>query len=92
MIQDIYLGFIKVHVLYRASKDPVYGVWMMKELERRGYAVSPGIVYPLLNSMEKQGYLSRYKRVIHGRTRKYYKMTEKGENILESTKKDKGAV
>ena len=87
MIRDIYLGFMKVHVLYHASKDPVYGVWMMKELERHGYAVSPGTIYPLLNSMEKKGYLSGYKRVIHGRMRKYYKITKKGENMLEEARK-----
>lgn len=87
MIRDIYLGFMKVHILYHASKDPIYGVWMMRELESHGYAVSPGTLYPVLNSMEKEGFLSQYKVVVDGKVRKYYKITEKGENMLEEARK-----
>jgi len=86
MLREIFLGFMKVHILYHTSKDPVYGVWIMKELERHGYTVSPGTIYPTLNSMEKEGLLSSYKIVVNGKMRKYYKITEKGKNMLEEAR------
>jgi len=86
MLREIFLGFMKVHILYHTSKDPVYGVWIMKELERHGYAVSPGTIYPTLKFMEKEGLLSSYKIVVNGKMRKYYKITEKGKNMLEEAR------
>jgi DNA-binding PadR family transcriptional regulator len=86
MLREIFLGFMKVHILYHTSKDPVYGVWIMKELERHGYTVSPGTIYPTLNFMEKEGLLSSYKIVVNGKMRRYYKITEKGKNMLEEAR------
>jgi len=41
MLRDLLLGFIKIHILHHASQQPVYGLWMMEELARHGYTVSP---------------------------------------------------
>ena len=86
MIRQFFLGFIRIHILYHASREQVCGVDMTKELERHGYSVSPGLMYPTLRSLEEQGYLVSEKKTVQGRMRKYYKITAKGELMLEESK------
>ena len=87
LFRDFFLGFIKIHVLYHASKEPIYGVGIMEELGRHGYVVSPGLIYPTLRSLEKQGFLKSSKRVIGGKVRKYYEITESGLEVLDESRK-----
>ncbi len=86
MIRDFFLGFIKVHILYHASVEPVYGVALIEELARHGYSLSPGTLYPILLRMEKEGYLQVQKQTVKGRTRRYYTITDKGTRALEEAK------
>ncbi len=83
----LFLGFICLHILYHASKDPVYGVWMLKELSRHGYHISPGTLYPILHSLEKEGLLSHYQKNVNGKIRKYYSITESGKSELLRSRK-----
>jgi len=82
VIREFFLGFIRIHILYHASKEPVYGAWLMRELARHGYELSPGTLYPALRALEREGYLSKEVRVIEGRQRKYYRITERGQMVL----------
>ena len=82
MIREFFLGFIKIHMLYHASKEPVYGAWLMQELARHGYELSPGTLYPALHALERDGYLSKEVRVTEGRQRKYYQITDRGQMVL----------
>lgn len=59
----------------------------MEELRRHGYQVSAGLIYPILHSLEKEGYLKREDKVIEGKVRKYYELTPKGLEILEEAKR-----
>jgi len=86
MLRDFFLGFIKIHVLHHAAHEPVYGMAMMAELARHGYDLSPGTLYPLLHSLREQGYLTHAERVVEGRVRKYYEITEKGRIALLEAK------
>lgn len=82
MIREFFLGFIRIHILHHASKEPVYGAWLIQELARHGYELSPGTLYPALHALERDGYLSREVRVIEGRQRKYYRITDRGQMVL----------
>ncbi len=82
MLKDFFLGFVKIHILYHASKEPIYGVEMREELGRHGYRLSPGTLYPTLHRLEKDGYLERQPRVVGGKVRNYYSITEKGRGAL----------
>jgi PadR family transcriptional regulator, regulatory protein PadR len=42
LIKEFYLGFIRIHVLHHASKEPIYGLWLIEELGHHGYKLSPG--------------------------------------------------
>jgi PadR family transcriptional regulator, regulatory protein PadR len=86
MLRDFFLGFIKIHVLHHAAHEPIYGVAMIAELARHGYELSPGTLYPLLHSLQEQGYLAREDRVVEGRVRKYYVITEEGSAALQEAK------
>ena len=84
--RSFFLGFIKIHILYHASKEPVFGVWISEELARHGYSISPGTLYPTLHRLERDGYLKRITKVVNGRVRKYYQATDEGELMLEKAK------
>jgi PadR family transcriptional regulator len=83
---EMFSGFIKLHVLYHASERPVYGLWLIEELEEHGYRVSPGTLYPLLHSMEEAGMLTSYNELYGGKIRRYYKITPGGRRLLKQAK------
>ena len=87
MDRAFFLGFIKIHVLYHASKGPVFGVELAEELGRHGYSISPGTLYPTLHRLEKEGYLESSAQVVNGKVRKYYRATAEGRLVLEQSKK-----
>ena len=86
MLRNFFLGFIKIHILFHASEGPIYGVGIMKEIRRHGYKISPGLIYPMLQSLEKQEFLTSDRQVVDGKVRKYYEATEKGLKMLEDSK------
>jgi PadR family transcriptional regulator, regulatory protein PadR len=81
--REILLGFWKVHILHHASEEPIHGQWVLTELRRHGYEISPGTLYPLLHRMERNGWLEC--RNIPGggpRARKDYRLTPTGQEAL----------
>lgn len=86
MVRDFFLGFIKIHILHHAAQEPVYGAWMMDELARHGYDLSPGTLYPVLHALEADGLLSREEQVVAGKVRKYYSATDEGRKALREVR------
>ena len=86
MLRDFVLGFVKIHVLHHAAQEPVYGLALIDELRRHGYELGPGTLYPLLHGLEAAGYLTREDRVIGGKVRKYYAITDAGRAALAEVK------
>lgn len=80
------LGFMQVHVLIQAKKEPFFGLWLIEDLEKKGYNISPGTIYPLLAKLETEGLLVKETRIINGKNRHYYKITEEGMAVLEIAK------
>ena len=83
---DVFLAFVRIHLLHHAAEEPFYGVAMLEELQRHGYRLSPGTLYPILHSLEKAGYLSVDRVVVGGKARKYYRITELGRAALDEVK------
>jgi DNA-binding PadR family transcriptional regulator len=79
-------GFVRLHVLYHAIREPVFGVEMMEELARHGYDVGAGTLYPMLHQLEEAGYLTSSSEVVDGKTRKYYRATPEGARALEDAR------
>lgn len=86
MIRDFFLGFVKLHVLHHASRGPVFGLELIRELESHGYALSPGTLYPVLHGLERDGYLKSEARVVAGKRRKYYRATAAGRSALNEAR------
>ena len=82
MLRDLFLGFIRIHILHHAALEPVYGAAMQRELARHGYDVSPGTLYPVFHGLEAAGYLAKSERVVNGKVRKYYAITDEGRKVL----------
>lgn len=76
--QELLSGLVRLHVLHHAAEGDLYGNWMIEELARHGYRISPGTLYPMLHGLERKGYLtSRTERA--GRSqRRVYRATEHG--------------
>lgn len=87
LFRDLLLGFVKVHVLHHASREPIYGVGIGVELDRHGYHLSPGTLYPLLHNLESTGFLDRNDRIVEGKIRKYYEITRLGRIALEESRR-----
>jgi DNA-binding PadR family transcriptional regulator len=84
--RDLYSGLIRLHVLHHATEGPVFGLGMIEELARHGYRISPGSLYPMLQALERKGYLrSNEKR--QGRSlRRVYRATPLGRRALAACK------
>lgn len=83
---DLYGGLIRLHILYHASREPVFGLGIMDELGRHGYRMSPGTLYPMLHSMEEAGYLRSTSHVVVGKMRRTYRITARGRKALAAAK------
>lgn len=86
MLRDFFLGFIKIHILHHAAKEPVYGLWLIGELGRHGYKLSPGTLYPILHKLEKEKLLKSFSENVDGKIRRYYSTTPKGIKSLTRIK------
>lgn len=87
ILRKFFLGFIQIHILHHAKKEPFYGAWMIEELSEHGYDMSPGTLYPLLHNMESKGLLEKEEKVVDGKIRKYYTITVLGDKILAEARK-----
>ncbi len=86
LVRRFLLGIINLHILYHAQNAPIYGKEFKAELERHGYEISYGTLYPIFHNMAKDGYLHVEEKNINGKIRKYYSITEKGAEILAYSK------
>lgn len=86
VLRRMLLGFMRLHVLYHADKEPTCGAELMDELREHGYQVGPGTLYPLLRELLEAGHL-RCKEVVHqGKRRKNYRATAKGRKLLAAAR------
>ncbi len=81
--RDIFMGFVKLHLLHHSAKEEIFGLDMIQELGRHGYSLSPGTLYPLLHKMEEKGYLVSRSETMNGKVRKYYRITAEGRKVLK---------
>jgi len=85
-MREIDLAFTKLHILYHAAKEEVYGVGLVEELGRHGYKLSFGTLYPTLAKMVRMELLSLETRIVNHKQRKYYRITPAGLKELEKVK------
>jgi PadR family transcriptional regulator PadR len=64
------------------SKEATYGYDLTQKV-KVAVEVSESTLYPVLRRLFKEGFLETYDEPFDGRNRRYYKITEKGEDILK---------
>ena len=82
VVREFLLTFWKIHILHHAEEQGVYGQWMLEELHRHGYRLSPGTLYPVLARMARRGWLraAEPKRM---RDARVYRITPEGAKVLQ---------
>jgi PadR family transcriptional regulator, regulatory protein PadR len=84
--RDLYSGLIRLHVLHHAAEGPIFGLGMIEELARHGYRISPGSMYPLLQALEKKGYLRSTEQRNGKSLRRVYQATPQGQRALAAAR------
>ena len=80
--RELFAGLIRLHILFHAAKGEIYGQWIIEELGRHGYRLSPGTLYPLLHGMEERGYLESVQQRSGRSVRRLYRATPLGREAL----------
>jgi Predicted transcriptional regulators len=86
ILRDLFIGFIRIHILFHANQESVYGSALMIELARHGYVVGPGTLYPILHGLEKDDLLVSKTRVVNGKRRRCYEITGYGKELLDKAR------
>jgi PadR family transcriptional regulator PadR len=84
--RDLYSGLIRLHVLHHAAEGPIFGLGLIEELGRHGYRISAGSLYPLLQRLEKKGYLKSTQKRNGKSLRRLYRATARGRKALAAAK------
>lgn len=82
VVREFLLAFWKIHILYHAEDGGVYGHWMVEELHRHGYRISPGTLYPMLSRMAKRGWI-RATEPKRAKAARVYRLTPRGREVLK---------
>jgi DNA-binding PadR family transcriptional regulator len=82
ILRHLFTGFVRLHILYHADKEPICGVEIMDELRHHGYKIGPGTLYPVLHELEAAGYLRASDDVVGGKRRKNLRTTARGRKLL----------
>jgi DNA-binding PadR family transcriptional regulator len=86
VLRHLHLGFMRLHVLYHAAKEPICGVELMEELSHHGYDIGPGTLYPMLQQMQAAGLLTSRDEIVGGKRRKNFRITPSGRKLLRSAR------
>ncbi len=86
VVREFLLAFWKIHILYHAEEGGVHGHWMVEELHRHGYRISPGTLYPMLSRMQKRGWL-RSTAPKRAKGARVYTLTPRGREVLKQIRR-----
>jgi len=85
LVQRIARNLLDIQMLRLIQTQPMWGYKIKKQMEALfGIKVRHGALYPLLNNLERKGFLTSEKQRASGRTRKVYTITRKGNQYLEA--------
>ena len=85
IIQRITKNLLDIQLLRLIEAEPMWGYKIKKTVENDlGIKLRHGALYPMLNHLEREGFVTSQKQQQQGRSRKVYTLTEKGNQYLES--------
>jgi PadR family transcriptional regulator PadR len=79
-------GLLDLILLQFLSSQPMHGYQVITKIRKTfGVYFGPSTIYPLLNALEKKGYVKSEWNMDNERPRKVYKLTTDGQNLLNFT-------
>lgn len=79
-------GLLDLVILQFLNAQPMHGYQIISRIRKNfGVYFGPSTIYPLLNSLEKKGYIKSQWDLSNERPRKVYKLTKEGHNLLSFT-------
>jgi PadR family transcriptional regulator PadR len=79
-------GLLDLIVLQFLSSQPMHGYQIITRIRKNfGVYFGPSTIYPLLNALEKKGYVKSEWNMESERPRKVYRLTVDGQNLLNFT-------
>ena len=85
IVQRISRNLLDIQLLRLVQSQPLWGYRIKKKMETDfNIKLRHGALYPMLNSLEKGGFLAGKKQQQGGRARKVYTITEEGKKYLQS--------
>jgi DNA-binding PadR family transcriptional regulator len=85
LVQRITKNLLDIQILRLIQTQPMWGYMIKKHAETKfDVKLRHGALYPLLNNLEKESFLTSEKQSKGGRIRKVYSITQKGEHYLEA--------
>lgn len=82
-------GVLELCILSIVSQQDAYASELIEKLKEAKLIVVEGTLYPLLTRLKNDGMLSyRWEESTQGPPRKYYRITEDGQNLLDVMKSD----
>jgi DNA-binding PadR family transcriptional regulator len=85
LVQRITRNLLDIQISRLIQTQPMWGYKIKKVVEALyGVKLRHGALYPLLNDLERKGFLTSEKQKQGGRTRKVYTLTRKGKRYLEA--------
>ncbi|HLR00604.1 MAG TPA: PadR family transcriptional regulator [Sphingobacterium sp.] len=76
-------GILEYCILSIISRGEIYASDIIREMKEAELLVVEGTLYPLLNRLRTNGWLSyEWKESTSGPPRKYYSITEEGKEVL----------
>ncbi|MEM2969891.1 MAG: PadR family transcriptional regulator [Candidatus Bathyarchaeia archaeon] len=79
-------GLLDLIILQFLSASPMHGYQIITKIRKTfGVYFGPSTIYPLLNSLEKSGYVKSEWDMKNDRPRKVYRLTAEGQNLLNFT-------
>jgi len=84
-ILELRRGTVVLCVLAKLQ-EPTYGYSLISELADTGIAIEANTLYPLLRRLESQGLLASTWNTGGAKPRKYYQITDFGQEVLSALK------
>jgi len=79
-------GLLDLIVLQLLDNEPMHGYKIITRIRRNfGVYFGPSTIYPLLNTLEKKGYVKSEWDMQNDRPRKVFKLTTDGRTLLNFT-------
>lgn len=79
-------GLLDLIVLQFLGANPMHGYQIITRIRKNfGVYFGPSTIYPLLNTLEKKGYVKSEWDMHNERPRKVYHLTSEGQNLLNFT-------